>query len=252
MSEPRRLLEQGTDLERLLLSAGRSARPGRMAKARAAVLVSLSGVGVVRSAEAAGAGGSLRPWLAAKWVAVGLGAGAVAFTVVRATHHPAHGTATTVGAIATIPADWPIASTAVPAPIQPGEAATDLSPAVAQAAPSANNPADPGRKERAAGETRAVRESAANGLSGEEIAEIDAARRAVEAGNPRSALERLDRYAKNHPNGALEQEHLRLRIEALAALGELDAARVLLRRFLVRYPQSAHRKRLLSLVGGAP
>jgi hypothetical protein len=246
MSGPKRLLDEGTDLERLLIAGGRSVRPNRIAKARVGFLLFLSGMGFAPSALAAAS--NARVWLATKWLAVGLAAGAVAFSAARVARHEVGQEVIATSGVG------PSRSSAVN-----DRPNLDKLPAPAPApAPEAELPpesrlevnADVAKKDRPPSEARPSRDGVPKGVSMEEIQEIDAARRAVEAGDPKGALQKLDRYAKNHPNGALEQEHWRLRIEALAAQGDLGAARSLLRRFLLRYPQSAHRKRLQSLLSG--
>lgn len=248
MSGPKRLFEEGTNLERLLIASGRSVHPNRMAKARVGFLLFLSGMGIAPAALSA-VRSSARVWLVTKWLAVGIGAGTVAFSATRATHHDK-----TSQAVIAAPDVEPARSPSPgdkPSNAELATAASAPTEAILPGAPPGDN-AEVSKKDRPVSELRAGRESVPTGVSMEEIREIDGARRAIEAGDPRGALQRLDRYAKNHPKGALEQEHLRLRVEALAAQGDMDAARSLLRRFLARYPQSAHRKRLQSLVGGQP
>jgi hypothetical protein len=83
---------------------------------------------------------------------------------------------------------------------------------------------------------------------GGEIQELDRARGALAAGDAHGALGALDRYDRAFPKGALQQEALRLRVEALVAANDRAAARSLANRFRSLYPNSTYAKRLNSLV----
>lgn len=258
MNDPRRFLDGGgSELERLLLASGRSVGPGRMAKARTGVVLWLVGMGFAPSLFAT-IRTTMRPWLFARWVAVGLGTGAAAWGTVRVASHvypPA--------AVAPMVAQTRSARPAVnpgqaevseptlrdgqPDVVAPGESPSDLPETASKGAASTGSPAPTSLLR---GNSDAAQSS--KGSVAAEIRELDAARRSIEEGDPRGALHRLDHYAKAHPKGAFEQEQIRLRIEALVALGETDSARALTRKFLARYPESAYRKRLQTLVGGRP
>jgi outer membrane protein assembly factor BamD (BamD/ComL family) len=78
---------------------------------------------------------------------------------------------------------------------------------------------------------------------------VDEARKQLGSGKPQAALSTLNRYHHEYPKGALGQEAMLLRIEALAQMGDRSAARTLATRFLNSQPSSPHRKRIESLVG---
>jgi outer membrane protein assembly factor BamD (BamD/ComL family) len=80
---------------------------------------------------------------------------------------------------------------------------------------------------------------------------LDAARRALRAGDTQLALGELDRHQAQFPRGMLGQEATLLRIEVLARSGNRSAAQTLARQFLARQPNSPHAKRIESLLGQA-
>ncbi|MET0594438.1 MAG: hypothetical protein ABW133_17180 [Polyangiaceae bacterium] len=252
MSEPRRFLDgDGTELEQLLLASGRAARPSRAARWKTEALVLLAGLGFASRVKA---GTSMAPkattWALAKYVAIGLGGGAAVF---GATHivAPARGTSDVVN----------VASPTSPAPratdeVQPPSAARadEVKPADPPRAPAGPETTTiPRSVESAAerGNARAVRAAASPSASiGSEIQELERARSALAAGQPRAAVSALDRYQQTFPKGAMQQEALRLRVEAFALLGDRVTARSLVNRFETLYPNSPHGKRLHSLVDG--
>jgi len=97
----------------------------------------------------------------------------------------------------------------------------------------------------------AVAPSAPQGTLADELALLDAARRALRRGNARVALSELDRHQAEFPRGLLGQEATLLRIEALVRSGNRPAAEALARQFLARQPNSPHAKRIESLLGQA-
>jgi hypothetical protein len=82
---------------------------------------------------------------------------------------------------------------------------------------------------------------------GEEIARLDAVRRLLADGQGRSALAALQRYSREHPEGALRQEAELLRIEAWQRAGQPAHARALAARFLADNPESPHAPRVREL-----
>lgn len=94
-----------------------------------------------------------------------------------------------------------------------------------------------------------VRSSGAADSLGGELTRIDAARGALRAGDANRCMRLLDEYSRDFPKGGLRTEATVLRIEALSALGERDAARSLGRSFLARSPNGPYARRVRSLVG---
>jgi hypothetical protein len=85
-----------------------------------------------------------------------------------------------------------------------------------------------------------------------EIASLDLARSALADGDAKRALRNLDAHDHDFPNGALAQEAVMLRIEALVATGDMNGARAVGHRFLVGHPDSAHADRIRTLLGETP
>lgn len=126
-----------------------------------------------------------------------------------------------------VPLARPSRSTATPLPVAQAP--------VAQAA--ASHPPAPSVRSFSAEAT--LPPSAENALIAESQG-VTAARSALHASQPRAALEQLDALDRRFASGMLVQEREALRIEALSALGQREAARALARRFLERYPESPH------------
>lgn len=74
--------------------------------------------------------------------------------------------------------------------------------------------------------------------SKDERALLDQARRALNEGDDERALALVDTHAKTFPRGVLGEERDVLRIQALAAKGEIDAARAAATTFRQKYPAS--------------
>jgi hypothetical protein len=258
MIGPKRLLEgDGTELERTLLASGRAARPSSPGKWRTLVLFVLMGVGAMSKARAAAVlGAKARAWAIAQWLALGVGTAAVGWAAVQTrVHVSAHPLVSEVASIPGTPAASK--SRALPPRLEtsPSSLAVAESDSPSSDAPVASTsperePLVSLRPKRGAAVVPAPGGERSAGLPSiaAEIQELDRAREALAAGEPRRAIERLDRYDRLFPKGALQQEGLRLRIEAVAANGERAAARSLAQRFETLYPGSTQSERLKSLV----
>ena len=235
----KRLLERGaTDLERSLLRAGEAEEPSAESARRAAAALGL-GASVASQAHAARAGLASQTSAAAlRWAAVALvGAGGLLLV----------GQALRRGHAVEPPSDSPVAAPQ-PAQSAPQAESAPEPPSIpsAEAAP----PKASVRSLRRPAPV-AVAPSASTGSLRDEIALLDAARRALRAGDARLALSELDRYQTEYPRALLGQEATLLRIEALARSGNRPAAEALARQFLARQPNSPHAKRIESLLGQA-
>lgn len=73
-----------------------------------------------------------------------------------------------------------------------------------------------------------------------EIALLDAARRARDAGEFDHALALLDRYHREHPHGELRRESEVLKVETLVERGDRDEATRLGQQFLDAFPDDPH------------
>lgn len=220
MPEPL-LAAEATDFERRLLESARQDRPSAATSARMAKALGLAAgaakaaateaaAGKAAAAGAAGAGaGTAWPW-----ISVGLVGLAVAGTVI-ATRTSSHESRTAPQAV-TAPA--PTASS-------PLEAPTDVSP--------------PDRPKQA--------EAAAD--LGDQIALLDGARSAIEAGASRRALETLRRYEQRYPGGSFRPEATALKVEALVKLGRTTEARALAERFVTEHRGSLLARRVADLTG---
>jgi hypothetical protein len=86
----------------------------------------------------------------------------------------------------------------------------------------------------------------------EEADVLDAARELLTLGDAAGALARLEAYQRRFAGGALREEALLLRIEALVRAGDRATASAVARHFLQTYPTSVHVRRVAALLGGLP
>jgi hypothetical protein len=83
---------------------------------------------------------------------------------------------------------------------------------------------------------------------GREVAQIDAARRAVAGGNGRAALHHLDQYSALDRTSTLDREAQLLRIDASLLVGSKDEALRLARAYLAEHAGDPHSARLRALL----
>jgi hypothetical protein len=81
----------------------------------------------------------------------------------------------------------------------------------------------------------------------DEILRLDRAKTALAAGEPAAAIELLDTYDRDAPAGALRPEAHALRIDAVLATGDREAAVGLARDFVARFPDHHLRLRYAGL-----
>lgn len=237
MTSSRPLRKTGTDLERMLLSAGAAERPDPGSVRRAAKVLGI----VPRAAlVAATLGIALRAtrWTSvAAWTGLPL-AGIAGVALVAHLSSPATREVAPVAAVqspaqAATPAMLPVLETPA-APIEPSGTPV----ATASTATLARIPA------RRAG---AVSGTRADGLR-EQAAALDGARELLASGQPNAVLARLDEYDHRFAGGPLHEESQLLRIEALAHQGDHGAAASLARHFLKTYPASVHVDRVAAIL----
>ena len=240
----KRLLERGaTDLERSLLRAGEAEEPSTESARRAAAALGL-GASVALAAQAARAGLASQTSAAVlRWAAVALvGAGGLLLVGQAWRRNQAALPPPEVSVQAPEPAKVParaaVESTPEPPSVPSAEAVVPK--ASVRSSPTPRSVAPP-----------AAPPSAPSGSLADEIALLDAARRALRSGDARLALGELDRHQAEFPRGLLGQEATLLRIEALVRSGNRPAAEALARQFLARQPNSPHAKRIESLLGQA-
>lgn len=78
------------------------------------------------------------------------------------------------------------------------------------------------------------------------------ARSALRAGDPRAALEHLERHAEQFPDSPLAPEAAAVRIEATCAVGDRETAGALADQFVRRWPDSPLARRVPHLCGEEP
>jgi hypothetical protein len=230
MSDPTRLLDQGADeFEASLLRAGRA--DAMSTRSRRQILAGI-GIGGLLSAStvATGVRAAAKGWLGK----AGLGAASALaiWAGVRATYPtPAQAPlARSVPAAAPARAAAPVA--AAEPRIEPPAAAD------AVVTPEPTRPVAP---------SRAVERSEPSLTA--ELASLEQARRAFLAHDYTQSLKLLDDYTRRFPKRQLASEATVLRIEALAARGDRDAAARIGRDFLQNHPNGPYAKRVRSVIG---
>lgn len=216
MTDPQRLLEGGSDLERELLGSLADERPTPTLSLR--MRQGLIALGVLTSAKTGVAG------IVALASVVSVGAGAAWI----ATHEPAP-----VRHLSTVNA--PAVARVVQSAVRESVPAPRVEPPPPPAAPSVAPRVAP--LPSAAGDLR------------EQISLLDRARAAVRARNSQLALEELAAYRRQFPRGEFSQEVTVLKVEALAQAGQMDAARALGKKFLAAHPESPHVERIERMIG---
>jgi hypothetical protein len=272
MSDPERLVESSeSEVERLLLRAGRDGAPR---EARRRVLLAATGAAATSTLTAGNATGAAAAGKAAlgakaaslvslKWVAViGLASlGAVAGTVAVGA---ARGGSSARSAAPSADAEKAEArrvarASAATSPLRTS-AATPPRPLVsspsmpsAPPAPSTSVPELVHRVPPAGVAPSTVHGGAARASAGAsaavELTMLDEARSAIARGDPARALSTLDDYVRGFPHGALSPEACVLRIEALVAAGDRPAAMRAAQSFLQANPTSPYAQRIESLLG---
>lgn len=245
--EPRPLLEDGaTEIEKVLLRAGRADGPRKEAAAQ--LLTAISGLPPTGGPHAgpgtSPAGSVLKPVAYTRLVkvvllAVGVGGGAIV------THHLARPARVAPPAL---PAR-PVVAETVPAAV-PGAA-----PASAALAPSPGVPsAGEGRVRRVSHAGRAHEAAREAGDSpvdrslGKETRALDRVRESLDAHRPTEALRLLDEYQRNFPQGRLRPEAMVLRLAALVGAGRHGAADALAGQLLADEAYQTYAPRIRSLL----
>lgn len=224
MKDPRRLLEgDASELElRLLTLAQReqapSAAPRRLA-ARLGVPVGMLGL------EALGSGPAPLGSVAAPPAAVGAGAGSGLL-------HGIAGKLVLAGVLGALGGGLVVGVTG-----GASRPSTRVTPSPSVAPSTLPSPPLPS--------------SASVGQLDREVAALARVRGALQAGRAQEALAALRAFEQQHPSSVLGQEAHALRIEALLAVRDVDAARAEGERFLRSYPDSPHRARVQALLRAA-
>jgi hypothetical protein len=232
MKDPLRITETNPgELEGDLIASMQGDRPSRRARDRTIAALGLGtaalGASSTTTAALASKGATVATVIAfGKWVALGVGAGAL---MVGLVHRPPQAPP------AAPPAARPTIEVAPP--VEPASAGhADTEPVPSAVAPTPSIKSSLSRKPKP-------------DLT-DEIALLDRVHEATRAGDPRGALELLGSYPRRFPRGALAPEATMLRIEALAASGQKSAAMALARQVLAASPTSPHAERLQAMAAG--
>jgi hypothetical protein len=279
--DPIRLLDdEGSELLKSLISAGREEEPQAAALRRTLVAVGVAGVLSTTSAAAAAsnaataAGASGSP-------AVGALAGGSASASAAATSTAVAGAAKSVASSTLIVvAKWlavgaltgTVASSAVygvsgaltPAPVASSASAVGPTPSAPKVLPRRSNPADEVREipapppievpppPPAVGPAPAAAEPSAERAGSSLAAEVmalDSARQALGAGDAPRTLDLLNGYEARFREPRMLPEVLYLRLEAFTLKGERANAEAVARRILLVYPTSPHAARARAVLG---
>jgi hypothetical protein len=245
MKDPVRLLEAGaTDKERALLRAAAADQPSAQAQMNLIVVLGLStqtppavtdATPAASSRADASPSAKLVTKLASKWWVIGAGTLAVVAGIWMQ-HGNEH----------------------VPTRSEPATKPTNLLPAAAERPHSASAPTPEVRTTALPSARVPLPEPAEPGIVAaqpagprsiaHEIALLDEARARLAKQQARAALATLDSYRNQYPTGALRQEAMLLRIDALLGMHAQPAARRLAHRFLAENPTSPHGPRVRSLL----
>ena len=275
MTEPRRLVEQGTEFERGVLRSARLDSPSDDGLKRTLLAIGAGAPTLSASASTAGAGGAAagKAGAAGKGLTLlgGVGAGALVKWVGVAVAVACAGSALTNASLArrrSVPAHLPVSAPAAmlsPSEAPPPNRAPGATGAGSQSPSSEGSDLEPRPKATGTASDRvthvASQRSAREELSAAssveprpasllqaEVAALDRVRASLAERNAARALQELDAYERAFPNSDFAEEGTVLRIDALVDSGDVAAARVLARRFLLTNPATPHAAHLSQLL----
>lgn len=252
MTEPTRLLDEGSNDLRALLAAGREELPDEARMHAIALALGALGGGL-GGAGAAGAGGAAGAVKATSGAAAGAKAGAAAIAtkgaslalvtkVVAGALVVAGGASSVV--YATRSTSPPRAPTTIVAPSASGPVAAATPAAPAEAAEA---PPTPSAEEIAVPSPRSP--SAPTRVDPVEEQRLVGLAVAAKSAAPERALAICNEHARRFPAGELTQEREVIAIEALVALDRRAEAVARAARFERKFPGSAHLRRIQTIVG---
>jgi hypothetical protein len=269
MSEPRRLREQGSELERALITSASSDAPSVRARASAARALGIDPTPGGSSGGPSGGGSAATPaTMSGAKIAGFVGLAAVIALaawqlMVLDRSDGDTGRATTAGAAPQRPSEPQAAAERSPSlepPIErrspederPSEASRALEPEGADRARRTEHPRRavveaPVEVDTPGNQGPAAIEAQPSTLAAE-VAALDAARSAIRSGQIARALALLDEYDARFVRPELGPESDVARIEALLAGGDRAGARSLAERFLASHPTSPAAARIRRLV----
>jgi hypothetical protein len=266
MTDPKRLLEEGTALEASILGAALDDAPRKGLDRRIHAALGIGGIaiGATTASTTAAAASKAAPALVsfgiAKWAGiVAIGASAVVGAAAVARHEsmpiaPPHGPVVLRPPSGAIPAPTavPVAELGLPpsAPVAdptsdpgPAEAMLPRAPAARAAEPTVS-PAI----EAPSAPSRVALPPSMPGLSSE-LDLVDRANAALDSGDAQRAITLLDRHDLDFLHGRLAPEALELRIRAYALRHDDVKVVDLGKTFLSRYPDSPLVPRVRALIG---
>jgi hypothetical protein len=273
VTEPLRLADDADSDLSLLLRAGQAEAPPRHAlqKTLAGLGAATTVVGATHAAGAAVTVGKLGVWTLAKWAGAGLVSGVVAVGGVELVQQGIESSRErpVAAAASTTPAATPAARTAealqgaqpLAVTVPESEGLPVLPPEMRRAGDRGSGAIHPERPPASgvkpagpASNRNAEPEPEETSTISLEIALIDEARRALQAGRAADALEALRRHRTEVKRQRLAPEAQYLEMEALFASGNASAARATARRLLATYPKGPHAARAQSILasGSAP
>lgn len=130
------------------------------------------------------------------------------------------------------------------APTTPPKARSEKSTAQPQPSEAFESTKQPNLEEPA----KSSRTQGPEPKASDEARRVARARTALRSGDPKSALEELERMSTELRGGTLVQEREALTIEALAALGRQEAAQARGERFLHSFPESPYTARVRAVI----
>jgi len=251
VTDPTRLVSTPeSELERALLTAGRSYGASSSVRANTLLALGLTAAATTVAPSAAAASSSLSKAALGK-VALALlaiGIAVPAYRYFNRTSGASVARPSAVGTASVLPLpsvaiEPTAAASAAPAEATPVEAAQVEAARVEAAEPPASTTA------RSSGKARAEPKPVSEPPLTAELAALDAARSSLSHSDPSSALSALDGYARNFPRGRLKLEAEVLRIGALSKSGQTEAARKRAQAFLRLHPDSVLASRVRSYAG---
>ncbi len=238
MREPERIIQGNVNdpAVRLMQSVRRDGPSAGVRQRTLAALAAPAAIAIAGKATAT-------TWLvaSAKWLAVATGLSLAALGVA---HGVIGSNSSANDAAGKAPVTWEKDKKANPTPAQAATAAASLQVAQEVAAP------DPVPAFEAPGSERTTAAPSGRTTSqlAREVAALDRARAAALAHQPLRVIALLNAYQREFPSGALNPEAQVLRIEALAASGQLDKARALAQKLLAADPTGPLADRVRALV----
>jgi len=269
MTEPRRLKDEGDELERMLLGSAAADAPSAASRAAA-----MQALGLSTKTPSKGSGPGSGPAVSvpvsgatlAVIGAIGVGALVLILAAWPAGDAPATRETPSVRApivsAGMIPAADPTqsgrpGSPGTPVPVAEPVVVPPVSLIAPEVALEAPVPAARGPRRTAdlapapSPDPASSPEPTAPVSIGDELAIIDSARASIRASDASAALALLDDHDRRYPSGPLMPEAQVARIEALVRAGDLARATPLARRFLAQHPTSTAVRRVRQLVPGA-